>query len=74
MSPSACLDTWTPEDYRRALYRAGYDYAARRLREGLDPDAIRSDLAALAAYFNRPFTPDTERGVEDALAGRPASP
>jgi hypothetical protein len=70
MSPPSLPETWTPEDFRRALYRAGYEYAARRVREGLDPEAVRADLATMAAYFDRPFSADTERGVEDALAGR----
>ena len=70
MSSPALPETWTPEDFRRALYRAGYEYAARRVREGLDPAAVRADLDGMAAYFDRPFSADTERGVEDALAGR----
>ena len=67
-------DEWTPESFPGRLYRTGYEHAARRLREGLDIDAIRAGFARLAEGMGRPFGPDATRGIDDALTGRPCSP
>lgn len=66
------LDSWTPEDYRRELYRAGYEFAAGKLADGLDPARVRAEYAALAAGSVWPFSAESRRGVEDAIEERRA--
>ena len=64
-------DGWGPEEWRRALYRAGYRRAARGLRDGFRPEEVRIQLDRLAERLARPWSAETVRGIEDALAGRP---
>ena len=64
----------TRESAAAALYRMGHSYASGRLKEGIRPDAIRAEMAMMADIAGHPFHAETDRGVEDALAGRPPSP
>jgi hypothetical protein len=69
--PPPSPDGWDPEESRRELYRAGYRRAARGLREGSRPEEVREQLDRRAKRWGRPWSPETLRGIEDALAGRP---
>ena len=72
-SEGMCHD-WTPEQHAAVAYRMGYRHAQKLLEEGLHPDEARARLHRAEEAPSGVAGADLWRGVEDALAGRPADP
>lgn len=69
-------DEVTPEDLELAARRipgAFHTLAARYLKAGDHPDAIRARFHHLEEARGEPLGDDVWRAIEDALAGRPAA-
>jgi hypothetical protein len=55
-------------------YKIGHDHGRKLLRRGLHPEAIRFGWFLVEEFMGDSWEPESWRGLEDALAGRPFAP
>jgi hypothetical protein len=55
-------------------YKIAHDYGSKFLRLGMHPDAIRFGWHLVEQVMDDSWDPESWRGLEDALAGRPFAP